>query len=93
MQKKRLYLWFNGYENKKFLLAMKLCISFMLCFTLGLSASTVAQQQKVNLDLSNVSMKVLFNEIQKQTNLYFVFNTEQTQKLGTFSVQANDEAV
>lgn len=93
MQKNRLYLWFNGYGNRKILLAMKLCISFMLCFTLGLSASSTAQQQKVNLDLSNVSMKVLFNEIQKQTNLYFVFNTEQTQKLGTFSIQTNNEPV
>lgn len=65
----------------------------MLCFTLSLSASTIAQQQKVNLYLSNVPLKVLFNEIQKQTNLYFVFNTEQTRELGTFSISTNDEIV
>lgn len=93
MQRNRLYLRLKGYGNKKFLLAVKFCICCMLCFTLGLSASTIAQQQKVNLHLSNVPLKVLFSEIQKQTNLYFVFNTEQAQKLGTFSVQVTNEAV
>ena len=72
---------------------MKLCISLMLFFTLGLSASTLGQQERVNLDLKNVSIKVLFDEIQKQTNLFFVFNTEQTKSLGTFSVKAKDETV
>lgn len=35
----------------------------------------------------------MFNEIQKQTNLSFVFNTEQTEKLGVVSVQAENESV
>lgn len=72
---------------------MKLCISLLLCFTLGLSASTLAQQERVNLDLKDVSIKVLFDEIQKQTNLSFVFNTEQAAKLGSVSVRAVDETV
>ena len=72
---------------------MKLCISLLLCFTLGLSASTLAQQERVNLDLKQVSIKVLFDEIQKQTNLSFVFNTEQATKLGLVSVRAVDETV
>ncbi len=93
MRKKWLCQLLGGHRKRKVLLVMKLCISLMLFFTLGLSASTLGQQERVNLDLKNVSIKVLFDEIQKQTNLFFVFNTEQTKSLGTFSVKAKDETV
>ena len=93
MKKKRLCLSLGGHRKRKILLMMKLCISLLLCFTLGLSASTLAQQERVNLDLKQVSIKVLFDEIQKQTNLSFVFNTEQATKLGLVSVRAVDETV
>ena len=93
MEKKRLCLSLGGHRKRKILLVMKLCISLLLCFTLGLSASTLAQQKRVNLDLKQVPIKVLFDEIQKQTNLSFVFNTEQTAKLGEVSVRAIDETV
>ena len=93
MEKKRLCLSLDGHRKRKILLRMRLCISLLLCFTLGLSASTLAQQERVNLDLQKVSFKVLFSEIQKQTNLSFVFNTEQTEKLGAISVRAVNETV
>ena len=93
MEKKRLCQSFDGHRKRKILLMMKLCILLMLCFSWGVSASTFAQQERVNLDLKKVSIKELFNEIQKQTNLSFVFNTEQTEKLGVVSVQAENESV
>ncbi len=93
MRKKWLCQLLGGHRKRKVLLMMKLCISLMLFFTLGLSASTLGQQERVNLNLKDVSIKVLFDEIQKQTDLSFVFNTEQTEKLGVFSVQAINETV
>ena len=51
------------------------------------------QQERVNLDLHDVTIKVVLDEIQKQTNLSFLFNPEQTDKIGTVSVQANNETV
>jgi TonB-linked SusC/RagA family outer membrane protein len=57
------------------------------------SANVKAQQEKATLDLNGVSLTALFNEIQKQTSLSFVFNVEQTQELGPFSVKATSEAV
>lgn len=93
MEKNRLCQSFGGHRKRKILLMMKLCILLMLGFTFGLSASTLAQQERVNLDLQKVSIKVLFDEIQKQTNLSFVFNTEQAEKLGTVSVRAENETV
>ena len=93
MEKKRLCQSLGGHRKRKVLLVMKLCIALMLCFTFGLSASTVAQQERVSLNLKDVSIKVLFDEIQRQTDLSFVFNTEQAGNLGMFTVQAVDEAV
>lgn len=68
-------------HGQKFWKTMKLFIFLMCCFTFSLSANSFAQQEKVNLDLQGVSMKTLFSEIQRQTNLHFIFNTEQTEQL------------
>lgn len=38
-------------------------------------------------------VRTLFDEIQRQTNLYFVFNTELTDRLGQLSVKVKDETV
>ena len=72
---------------------MKLFIFLMCCFTFSLSANSFAQQEKVNLDLQGVSIKTLFSEIQRQTNLHFIFNTEQTELLNKLTVRAKEEAV
>lgn len=72
---------------------MKLFVFLMCCFTFSLSANSFAQQEKVNLDLREVSVKTLFSEIQRQTNLHFIFNTEQTARLNKLTVKAKDETV
>ena len=51
---------------------MKLFIFLMCCFTFSLSANSFAQQERVNLDLRDVSIKTLFSEIQRQTKLHFI---------------------
>ena len=75
------------------LLPMKLFALLMFVFTCGLSASTLAQQERVDLDLKDVSLDELCGEIQRQTSLYFMFNTEQVRQLGTVSVKAVGETV
>lgn len=75
------------------LLPMKLFALLMFVFTCGLSASTLAQQERVDLDLKDVSLDELCGEIQRQTSLYFMFNTEQVRRLGTVSVKAAGETV
>ena len=72
---------------------MKLFAVLMFVFTCGLSASTLAQQERVNLDLKDVSLNELCSEIQRQTSLYFMFNSEQVRQLGTISVKAVGETV
>ncbi|MDR2413389.1 MAG: TonB-dependent receptor, partial [Odoribacteraceae bacterium] len=65
----------------------------MFSFIPRASASVKAQQEEVSLNLKEVSLGALFNEIQKQTRLSFVFNVEQTRDAGPFSVEAGLETV
>lgn len=72
---------------------MKLFWVLMCAFTFSVSANTFAQQERVSLDLKDVAIRTLFDEIQRQTSLYFVFNTELTDRLGQLSVNVKDETV
>ena len=65
----------------------------MCVFTFSVSAESLAQQERVSLNLKDVAVRALFDEIQRQTNLYFVFNTELTDRLGQLSVNVKDETV
>ncbi|MFR5658544.1 MAG: hypothetical protein ACLUDU_11485 [Butyricimonas faecihominis] len=69
---------------------MKLFWILMCVFTFSVSANTLAQQERVSLNLKDVAVRALFDEIQRQTNLYFVFNTELTDRLGQLSVNVKD---
>lgn len=72
---------------------MRLFLFLMCFFTFSLSASTLAQQERVSLKMREVTVKMLLDEIQRQTDLHFIFNTEQTNKLGKVSVEVKDETV
>ena len=51
------------------------------------------ENYKVTLHLSGVSVSTLFNEIQKQTKLDFVYNTELLETITPISVTAEKESV
>ncbi len=80
-------------KKRKILWVMKLSVFFVLFFSLSVSATVSAQQEKVNLHLENVSLKTFFHEIQKQTGLYFVYNEEICRDFGKVSVNVKDEMV
>ena len=85
--------FFWRHRGQKKWLVMKLTVLFIFVFSFTLVANTSAQQERVNLNLKNVSIRTLFGEIQKQTALSFVYNMELTQHLGQVSVKAKQEAV
>lgn len=93
MKKEGESLPMGKYCRQKVFFSMRLCTLCVLCFILGVSAKARAQQERVSLDLKDVSVKELFLEIQKQTGLSFIFNGEQVAGLGPVTVKAEDEAV
>ena len=88
MEKKSIMSFFWRHRGQKKWLVMKLTVLFIFVFSFTLVANTSAQQERVNLNLKNVSIRTLFGEIQKQTALSFVYNMELTQHLGQVSVKA-----
>lgn len=72
---------------------MKLFFLLTCCFTLSLSANSLAQQERVSLKMKNVGVEKLFDEVQRQTKLYFLFNIEQVKPLGKISLDVENETV
>ncbi|MEG0797117.1 MAG: carboxypeptidase-like regulatory domain-containing protein, partial [Odoribacter sp.] len=92
---KKIWLLLKEIEHKKrkILCTMKLCLIFTFLFSFSVSARVLAQQEKVSLDLSGATLKILFQEIQKQTGLYFVYNEEQCNHFGKVNVNVKAEKV
>lgn len=80
--------WYQKIEKM-----MKLLVLLLTCSCLMLSANTMAQQQRVTLNLKNCSVKDLFYEIQRQTDLFFVYNLRNFENVGTINVKAKNEEV
>ena len=68
-------------------------VLFVLFFLLSVSVHAMAQREKVNLKLENVSLKDFFQEVQRQTGLYFVYNDEICQNFGQVSVNVKNETI
>lgn len=56
------FLWGCGHKFGKI---MRVFLVLMIGFTFSLSASSFAQQERVSLDMKNVTVKMLFDEIQR----------------------------
>lgn len=80
--------WYQKIEKM-----MKLLVLLLTCSCLTLSANMMAQQQRVTLNLKNCSVKDLFYEIQRQTDLFFVYNLRNFENVGTINVKAKNEEV
>ena len=60
---------------------------------LSLSANSLAQRQRISLDLKDCTVMSLFQAIQQQTNLYFVYNQKNFAGIDKLNVQAKEEEV
>lgn len=86
--------WTRVYGEKpvKIFRIMKLLLVLLTATSLTLSAKTFSQY-RVTLNVKNVGVMELFKEIQRKTNLYFVYNVDDLQSFQKLSVTARDEAV
>ncbi len=93
MKKNRLccVLWKEPW--RKTFRVMKLFILLTCCFTISLSAKTLAQRERLNLNMKNVPILQFFEEISRQTDLHFLYSNELLQNFGQISVEAKNETV
>lgn len=71
---------------------MRVSCLLMALSSMSISANAVAQY-KISLDVREVSVMELFVEIQKKTDLYFVFNASDLRNFNKVSVKADNEEV
>lgn len=72
---------------------MKLLVLLMTCGCLSVSASSLAQHQRISLNLKNCTVMDLFQAIQQQTELCFVYSQRNFEKIGKLNVKAQNEEV
>ena len=91
MKKKQSFYYFYGKKN--LLKIMRLLFILMTMTSMTISANGFSQEQRVTLDVKNVGAMELFKQIQKETNLFFVYNDADLISFNNLSVSAKDEAV
>ena len=84
---------FKRWHWQKIEKTMRVFVICMCFFSFGLSAETLAQSEKVRLNVKDATLETVFNEIQRQTNLAFLFNHELVADLGTLSLNVNNVSV
>ncbi len=65
----------------------------LLFFCLQIQANVYSQQTRVSIKLDNVSVQQLFVEIERMTDLAFVYNTKDIESLGVMDVDFTNEEV
>lgn len=93
MKKRRLCFRTSRNHWEKSWKMMRMFVVFMCAMTLSASASVYAQNERVTLDFINTNMKQVLHEIQRQTHLSFIFQTEQTEQIKGINVKAKNESV
>lgn len=70
---------------------MKLCGIFCFVLSLNLSANVYSQQNKVSLDLKEVSLEEFIEAVKQQTGVNFLYNASLFEGAGTVSVNVKKE--
>ena len=72
---------------------MKLCCVFVWCFVLAGYGNGRAQNQKISLNLNNVSLYEVFSRIKQQTGIRFLYNVEELGQIEGMNIKAEKESV
>lgn len=79
----------HGYSRvRKLLMIMKLSILLLCFFVLKINATVWSQEAKVSLDFKNTSLIKVFDAIENQTDIRFVYKSEDLNQLHGVSIEA-----
>ena len=79
-------------KAKKVLRMMKISVVLML-FCLQIQANVYSHHTRLSLKLENASIKQLFTEIEKKSDVAFVYNAGDVDHLGTVNVNFTNEEI
>ncbi len=77
----------------KILRIMKITFVLLVAFGLSVSATGLSQSKKLTLSLKNATLLEIFQEIEANTDLGFLYKNDQIDQNKTYSVNAKDQEV
>lgn len=92
MKKKLKGICYPREKVRKLLLMSKLSLILMF-FCLQIQANGFSQHTRLSIRMDNVSVKQLFIEIERMTDLAFVYNTNDVDQLGSVNVNFTNEEI
>ncbi len=92
MKKKLKGICYPREKVRKLFLMTKLSLILMM-FCLQIQANGFSQHTRLSIKMDNVSVKQLFVEIEKLTDLAFVYNTNDVDQLGNINVNFTNEEI
>ena len=60
---------------------------------LGLPCITLAQKQKVTINVKDVDVQIVFKQIKEQTNLNFVYNADQLKVMKSVTLNERKSSI
>ena len=78
---------------KKIWFIMKLNLILILFTVLQVSASVSAQNTRLDLKMQNATISQVFDEIERQSEVYFFYNKNQIDETRTISVDFRNKTI
>ncbi len=91
-EKKLKGICYSREKVRKLCLMTKLSL-ILTFFCLQIQANGFSQRTRLSIKMDNISVKQLFVEIEKRTDLAFVYNTRDVEQLGTLDVDFMNEEI
>ena len=93
--KKNHYLWVHSHPTlKKLIMEFKIAVLLIVVSISNVVANpTYSQVAKVTLDMENKSVEQVIDEIEKQSEFYFIFNQKQVDVNRVVDIQVKDKLI
>ncbi|MCX6259144.1 MAG: carboxypeptidase-like regulatory domain-containing protein, partial [Bacteroidia bacterium] len=92
--KKNFDLWVNSYPCKKLIMELKIAFLLVVVSVSRLFAEpSYSQIAKVSLSMENKSLEQVMDEIERQSEFYFIFNQKQINVYRIVSIQSENQLI
>ena len=93
--KKKLDLWVHQSSTlKKLIMELKIAILIVVtCISNAIATPTYSQVAKVSLDMENSTLEKVMDEIERQSEFYFIFNQKQIDVNRVVDVKADNKLI
>jgi len=93
MKKKLMHVWRVNPLAQKILLTMRLTLFLMVLSVFSAFSSSYAQKTKLNLKVQNSQVKEVLNEIENQTEFFFMYDNKQVDVERKVNLEINSQNI